>query len=258
VIALIDYQAGNLTSVKKALATIGAEVVVPSAPEQLCDASGVIVPGVGHFGATRALAGAWTDAILARVGEGRPLLGICLGMQWLYEGSDEAPDVPGLGLLSGQCYRLGGATVRLKPDSTSDDSMVRLKPDTTSDDSMVRLKPDTTFDDPMVRLKPDTTSDARSVRLQADRGVKVPHVGWNSLSIQQNTSIVEGVPQDSQVYFTHSYVGPVNGDTVAVTEHGETFAAIVQRGHVAGVQFHPEKSGEVGLRILRNFMELVA
>lgn len=218
-IALIDYQAGNLTSVKKALATIGAEVVVPSAPRQLDDAAGVIVPGVGHFGATRALAGAWTEAILARVGEGRPLLGICLGMQWLYEGSDEAPDVPGLGLLSGNCYRLGGATVRLKPDTTSGD---------------------------------------RSVRLQADRDVKIPHVGWNSLSIQQKTSIVEGVPQESQVYFTHSYVGPVNGDTVAVTEHGETFAAIVQRGHVAGVQFHPEKSGEVGLRILRNFMELVA
>jgi glutamine amidotransferase len=197
VIALIDYHAGNLTSVKKALASIGAEVMVPSAPDQLADAAGVIVPGVGHFGATRALEGAWTEAILARVGEGRPLLGICLGMQWLYEGSDEAPDVPGLGLLSGNCYRLGG-------------------------------------------------------------GVKVPHVGWNSLSIQQQTSMVEGVPQESQVYFTHSYVGPVNGDTIAVTEHGGAFASIVQRGHVAGVQFHPEKSGDVGLRILRNFMELVA
>jgi len=197
VIALIDYRAGNLTSVKKALASIGAEVMVPSAPEELADAAGVIVPGVGHFGATKALEGAWTEAILARVGEGRPLLGICLGMQWLYEGSDEAPEVPGLGLLSGRCYRISG-------------------------------------------------------------DVKVPHVGWNSLAIQQKTSIVEGVVPDSQVYFTHSYVGPVNGDTIAVTEHGETFAAIVQRGHVAGVQFHPEKSGEVGLRILRNFIEMVA
>ena len=196
-IALIDYHAGNLTSVKKALASIGAGVIVPSAPEELADVAGVIVPGVGHFGATKALEGAWTDAILARVGEGRPLLGICLGMQWLYEGSDEAPDVPGLGLLAGCCYRMSG-------------------------------------------------------------DVKVPHVGWNSLSIQQKTSIVEGVEPGSQVYFTHSYVGPVNGDTIAVTEHGETFAAIVQRGHVAGVQFHPEKSGEVGLRILRNFLELVA
>ena len=196
-IALIDYHAGNLTSVKKALASIGAEVMVPSAPEELADAAGVIVPGVGHFGATKALEGAWTEAILARVGEGRPLLGICLGMQWLYEGSDEAPEVPGLGLLSGRCYRISG-------------------------------------------------------------DVKVPHVGWNSLAIQQKTSIVEGVVPGSQVYFTHSYVGPVNGDTIAVTEHGETFAAIVQRGHVAGVQFHPEKSGEVGLRILRNFIEMVA
>ena len=196
-IALIDYHAGNLTSVKKALASIGAEVMVPSAPEELADAAGVIVPGVGHFGATKALEGAWTEAILARVGEGRPLLGICLGMQWLYEGSDEAPGVPGVGLLSGRCYRISG-------------------------------------------------------------DVKVPHVGWNSLAIQQKTSIVEGVVPGSQVYFTHSYVGPVNGDTIAVTEHGETFAAIVQRGHVAGVQFHPEKSGEVGLRILRNFIEMVA
>ena len=131
-IALIDYHAGNLTSVKKALASIGAEAMVPSAPEELADAAGVIVPGVGHFGATKALEGAWTEAILARVGEGRPLLGICLGMQWLYEGSDEAPEVPGLGLLSGRCYRISG-------------------------------------------------------------DVKVPHVGWNSLAIQQTTSIVEGV-----------------------------------------------------------------
>jgi glutamine amidotransferase len=207
VIALIDYHAGNLTSVKKALATIGAEVFVPATPADLAESSGVIVPGVGHFGATRALDGAWTEAILARVGEGRPLLGICLGMQWLYEGSEEAPDCAGLGLLSGCCYRLG-STVRLEPDTTS--------------------------------------------------GLKVPHVGWNSLSIQQATSMVEGVPTDSQVYFTHSYVGPVNGDTVAVSEHGEVFAAVVQRGHVAGVQFHPEKSGEVGLRILRNFLEMVA
>src|SRR5262249_60224204 len=97
VIALVDYKAGNLTSVKKALATLGADVVVPAAPGELADAAGIIVPGVGHFGATRALDAAWTDAILARVGEGRPLLGICLGMQWLFEGSEEAPQLPGLG-----------------------------------------------------------------------------------------------------------------------------------------------------------------
>ena len=115
-IALIDYKAGNLTSVKKALATIGADVFVPEAPGDLADARGIIVPGVGHFGATRALDQPWIDAILARVGEGRPLLGICLGMQWLFEGSEEAPELAGLGLLAGRCYRLG--TVRLKPDTT--------------------------------------------------------------------------------------------------------------------------------------------
>jgi glutamine amidotransferase len=200
VIALIDYKAGNLTSVKKALAAIGADVFVPAAPADLADAGGIIVPGVGHFGATRALDQSWVDAILARLGEGRPLFGICLGMQWLYEGSDEAPELAGLGLLSGRCYRLG--TVQGEP-------------------------------------------------------VKVPHVGWNSLAINGEASIVDGVATGSQVYFTHSYVAPLTGDTVAVTEHGERFAAIVQRGYVAGVQFHPEKSGDVGLRILRNFVELV-
>jgi glutamine amidotransferase len=199
VIALIDYKAGNLTSVKKALATIGAEVIVPGTPEQIAEASGVIVPGVGHFGATRALDAPWTEAILGRIGEGRPLLGICLGMQWLFEGSDEASDLPGLGLLSGRCYRLGATATQ----------------------------------------------------------VKVPHVGWNSLDVQRSeASILEGVPQGAQVYFTHSYVAPVTGDVAAVTEHGEPFAAVVQRGHIAGVQFHPEKSGDVGLRILRNFVEL--
>ena len=84
--------------------------------------------------------------------------------------------------------------------------------------------------------------------------IKIPHVGWNSLAIEQAAPIVAGVANGSQVYFTHSFVAPVTGDTVAVTEHGEPFAAIVQRGHIAGVQFHPEKSGDVGLQILRNFL----
>jgi glutamine amidotransferase len=202
VIALIDYKAGNLTSVKKALATLGADVVVPAVPGDLAEVNGIIVPGVGHFGATRALDAQWIEAILARVGEGRPLLGICLGMQWLFEGSEEAPDCPGLGMLSGRCYRLG--TVRLEPDPT----------------------------------------------------IKVPHVGWNSLSITGEASILDGVAQNAQVYFTHSYVAPTTSETVAVTEHGEPFAAVVQRANIAGVQFHPEKSGDVGLRILRNFLEL--
>jgi imidazole glycerol-phosphate synthase subunit HisH len=208
VIALIDYKAGNLTSVRKALASLGADVFVPQAPEELDNARGIIVPGVGHFGATRALDSRWTDAVLARIGEGRPLFGICLGMQWLFEGSDEAPDAPGLGLLAGRCYRLASAP---------------------SPQSAVR----------------------------GPQSVKVPHVGWNSLAIaRRNASIVDEVKDEAQVYFTHSYVAPVTDDAVAVTTHGEPFAAIVQHGQIAGVQFHPEKSGDVGLQVLRNFLQL--
>ena len=198
-IALIDYGAGNLTSVKKALAAVNADVFVPVAPDELATARAIIVPGVGHFGATRALGAAWRDAILATVGEGRPLLGICLGLQWLFEGSDEAPDCPGLGLMSGRCFRLTGGEARLK----------------------------------------------------------VPHVGWNSLERRSNAAIVDGVPPGAQVYFTHSYVAPITGDTAAATAHGQPFASVVQRGQVAGVQFHPEKSSEVGLQVLRNFLRLV-
>ena len=196
-IALIDYKAGNLTSVRKAFSALGAELYTPERPEELESADAIVVPGVGHFGATRALGPEWIDAILARVGELRPLLGICLGMQWLFEGSEEAPDLPGLGLLGGQCYKL------------------------------------------------------------PSNGVKVPHVGWNSLDFERENTILDGVSDHSQVYFTHSYVAPVTGDTVAVTKHGEPFASIVQRGHVAGVQFHPEKSGDVGLQVLRNFLSMV-
>ena len=186
-IALIDYGAGNLTSVKKALAAIGAEVFTPGRPEDIAPAQGVIVPGVGHFGATSSLDQRWMDAILERIGEGRPLLGICLGMQWLFEGSDEAPDCRGLGLLGGRCYRLGAA---------------------------------------------------------------------GTVTFQPGASIVDGITPGAQVYFTHSYVVPITSDTVAMSSHGETFAAVVQHGQVAGVQFHPEKSGDVGLQVLRNFVEL--
>jgi glutamine amidotransferase len=217
VIALVDYHAGNLTSVRKALSTIGADVFVPAHASELARARAIIVPGVGHFAATRALGPEWVDAILAAIGEGRPLLGICLGMQWLYESSEEAPDLKGLGVLSGRCVRLANGT------------------------ATVRLKADTTYE-------PDV--------LTAPTTIKVPHVGWNSLNITRETSIVDGVATGAQVYFTHSYVAPITPHTVAVTEHGAPFASIVQRGHVAGVQFHPEKSGEVGLRILRNFLEL--
>jgi glutamine amidotransferase len=197
-IALVDYGAGNLTSVRKAFAALGADIVVPATPDAIGPSTAIVVPGVGHFGATRALGPRWTDAILARVGEGRPLLGICLGMQWLFEGSEEAPDCRGLGLLAGSCVRVGAA----------------------------------------------------------DGRVKVPHVGWNSVDVRRESPIADGLPAGTQMYFTHSFAPPISNDTVAVTEHGGPFASIVQRGHIVGVQFHPEKSGDAGLTVLRNFLEL--
>jgi len=200
VIALIDYGAGNLTSVRKALAALGAEHRTPAAPGELADARVIIVPGVGHFAATARLEAAWRAAILARVDAGCTLLGVCVGMQWLYEGSTEAPDVPGLGLLRGRCERL--------PDR---------------DPSGARLK--------------------------------VPHVGWNALEPRRSSPLLDGIEPGSQVYFTHSYAAPVTEDTVAATEYGIRFAALVARGRVAGMQFHPEKSGTAGLRLLRNFLE---
>ena len=227
-IALIDYGAGNLTSVKKALAAVGADVFVPVRPEELTAARGLIVPGVGHFGATRALDEGWVGAIRTRVDEGCPLLGICLGMQWLYESSEEAPELKGLGVLPGR-------VVRLKPDATYDNDV----PDASSP----------TYDSDVPSASPTYVASGFSRTYP----LKVPHVGWNSLALVREDSVIAGVAPGAQVYYTHSYVAPLTADTAAVTEHGQPFAAVVQRGRVAGVQFHPEKSGEVGLRILRNF-----
>jgi glutamine amidotransferase len=204
VIALVDYGAGNLTSVRKALSALGVEFQTPSAPGELAGAAGIIVPGVGHFAATARLDAKWRAAILERVERGVPLLGVCVGMQWLFEGSEEAPDTPGLGLLQGRCTRLA-----------------------------------------------PTTRDQ----------VKVPHVGWNTLVPPKPSRLLEGVAPASQVYFTHSYAAPVTADCVAITTHAKPFAAAVERNgerdRVFGVQFHPEKSGDTGLRIIRNFLDVV-
>jgi glutamine amidotransferase len=202
VIFLLDYGAGNLASVRKALAAVGASVAVPAHPDELLNASGIIVPGVGNFASTSAIDVHWTDAILDRVSCGRPLLGICLGMQWLFEASAEAPGLKGLGIMGGTCERLAAAAEKAP--------------------------------------------------------VKVPHVGWNSLEVQRESWISEGVTTGAQVYFTHGYAAPVTADAVATSEHGHRFSAIVERGCVAGVQFHPEKSGDVGLQILRNFVRFCA
>ena len=199
-IALIDYGAGNLTSVRKALSALGAEYAIPASPSELARASGVIVPGVGHITATAALDGAWRDAIAASVERRVPLFGLCLGMQWLFEASDEDPDVRGLGAIRGRITRLRG---------------------------------------------------------DRERRIKVPHVGWNALDFTERPSrLLRGLTSGAQVYFTHSYAAPVTPEAVALTTHGdETFASVVERDNVFGVQFHPEKSGDPGLQIVRNFLE---
>ena len=199
-IALVDYGAGNLTSVRKALAAIGADVWTPSVAGELGRAHGIIVPGVGHFDSTRALTEEWRTAIRTMVADGVPLFGICVGMQWLFEGSTEAPDVKGLSLLEGTC---------------------------------------------------SIFSTHVSERL------KVPHVGWNSIALPRPSRLMSGVADGSQVYFTHSFAAPVTDDVAAITEYGVPFSAAVERGNVSGVQFHPEKSGEVGLHILSNWLRAV-
>ncbi len=230
-VALVDYGAGNLTSVRKAFAALGAEIATPRAPGDLASARGIVVPGVGHFDATTAIDGGWRDAIRTRVEAGVPLLGICLGLQWLFASSTEAPGVAGLGVFEGTCERLG--ETRGKGDSP-------LFPDASPEGKRGQS--------PFPR-SPSPFPQSPSSTL------KVPHVGWNSLSLPRTSAILAGVPEDAQVYFTHSYAAPVVADTAAVTEYGIAFSAAVEREHIAGVQFHPEKSGDVGLLILRNWID---
>ncbi|HEY8549934.1 MAG TPA: imidazole glycerol phosphate synthase subunit HisF [Vicinamibacterales bacterium] len=206
-IALIDYGAGNLTSVRKALRAVGAEVCSPTRPAELDGADGLIVPGVGHFEATAVLDEVWREAILAHVRAGRPLLGICLGLQFLFEGSTEAPGLRGLGLLPGCCRRLG-------PEWDAS-------------------------------IAPDAG---------VWEGVKVPHVGWNAVDPIRPSTILHGISPGTQTYFTHSYAAPVGDAAVATTTTGpNAFASVVERDAIFGLQFHPEKSGEAGLAMLRNF-----
>lgn len=202
-IAVIDYRAGNLTSVVKALRYLGADNVhVTQEPEDVRRARKVVLPGVGHFRSTELLHQlGLTEAVRAAVGEGTPFLGICVGLQWLYEGSTEAPEVAGLGQFAGRCERFPAEF--------------------------------------------------------AGEELKSPHVGWNSLEqVRADSRLLAGVEPGSFVYYTHSWRAPVSADTAALTPYGGEFTGAVERGNVMGVQFHPEKSGETGLRVLKNFLAL--
>ena len=224
-IALVDYGAGNLASVRKALVACGADVFTPVRPADLAAADATVVPGVGHFDRTRTLDESWRTGIGEALERGRPLLGICLGLQWLFEGSDEAPACQGLGLLEGRCALLDRG-----PSPAGSD------PTTARDGSA-------------------SVVVSGSSRTSAE-WVKVPHVGWNTLHVVHRSVLIEGVPAGAQAYFTHSYAAPVTDACVAVTEHGTRFASVVERRRVFGVQFHPEKSGAVVLTILRNFLQV--
>ncbi len=199
-IAVVDYKAGNLTSVMKAVRTAGADLgvepVLTDDPAVVLLSGKIILPGVGHFAATQFLEKhGLKAAIREKIAAGVPFLGICVGLQWLFAGSTEAPECAGLCALPELCDRFAP-------------------------------------------------------------GRKVPHVGWNSLSLRPGSRLFAGIPDGSFVYFTHSYRAPLTNATVAVTEYGEPFSAAVECGNIMGVQFHPEKSAETGLRLLRNFLEL--
>jgi len=195
-IALVHYGAGNLTSVSKALVAVGATPRVVTSPDDLAGARAIVVPGVGHFAATASLDARWHHALRGAIDAGTPLLGICLGLQWLFAGSEEAPDVRGLGVFEGRCFLLDG-------------------------------------------------------------DVKVPHVGWNTIERRGEPRLLDGIDARASAYFTHSFAAPLCEGTAGITTHGRAFTSVVERGHVFGVQFHPEKSGTTGLRLLTNFIQIV-
>ena len=192
-IAIVDYGAGNLVSVKKALDSLGQECAITSNPGQIARATKIVLPGVGHFASTSVLGRTGLqEAIAEAMARGTPFLGICVGMQWMFERSQESPETPGLGVLRGECERFPAS-------------------------------------------------------------VKSPHVGWNQLEVDSRSRLLRGVRPGSFVYFTHSFRAPVSETTVACCEYGGRFSAAVERDHLFGVQFHPEKSGEIGLKLLSNF-----
>ncbi len=198
-IAVIDYGAGNLQSVVKALHFIGCDCMITNNKQELLSANGAILPGVGSFGDAMDCmnrSGA-ADGVLSFVKTGKPLLGICLGLQLLFDSSEESPNARGLGLLKG--------SIRKIPDN--------------------------------------------------DGTLKIPHMGWNSLELCRRDGIFQGLPDDPYVYFVHSYYLTAEDESIvsAKTQYGTSIDAAVAFENIYATQFHPEKSGKLGLQILRNF-----
>lgn len=199
-VAIIDYGAGNLQSVKKALDYLGYENIITQDKEIIESASHVILPGVGSFGdAMASIRERNLEDVIKNAASGKkPFLGICLGLQLLFEESDESPNVEGLGIFNGKI-----------------------------------------------------------ITIPKDNGLKVPHMGWNSVSLKQNDGIFKDVKDNSYFYFVHSYYLTGADDIVAGTaEYGVEIQCAVQKGLVCATQFHPEKSSEVGLQLLKNFMAM--
>lgn len=200
-IAIIDYDAGNLRSVEKALQYLGKETIVTRDPEQIRKADKVILPGVGAFGdAMKKLQEYHLDTLIHEIADsGKPLLGICLGLQLLFEESEESPGVEGLGILEGKIRRI--------PEG---------------------------------------------------EGLKVPHIGWNSLHLEHNGRLFRNIPENSYVYFVHSYYLEAKDPEIvkASTGYGVHIHASVEKNNLFACQFHPEKSSETGLQILKNFAEM--
>ena len=200
-IAIIDYDAGNIKSVEKAISALGAEAVLTRDPQQILTAEKVILPGVGSFGdAMEKLHGyGLVDVIKKVVEQKKPFLGICLGLQLLFERSDESEGVEGLGILKGEIVRI--------PDAPE---------------------------------------------------IKIPHIGWNSLKFPREGRLFQGLEEDSYVYFVHSYYLKAADESIvtATTDYSTRIHASVEKDNVFACQFHPEKSSDVGLTILKNFLEI--
>jgi len=215
-IAIVDYGAGNLSSVRKAFDHLGAEVTITGQSSTIEAADKIILPGVGHFSALSALNVAdLRDALLKCIFAGKPFLGICLGMQWLFEGSEEAPDLPGAALFSGRCRQFP-AKVK-SPHVGWNNLSLSGAPEPEQSEN---------------RESAPGKSEIRKSRLLCH------------------------LPSDPFVYFTHSFYAPVTHATSATTDYGLPFSAAVERDNIFGVQFHPEKSGAAGLLVLKTFCEV--